>query len=123
MKKIFVSGGEHYRDSDKIAESLNAVLEKHKSISLITTNAIGCEYDVRVWAEENGVKYTLLCCLWQDTGNYSYVREPDLDLDLRAVTDHKPDAAIVFPGGERQDSAFRMLKREGVPTWDLRRLQ
>lgn len=111
---LLVSGGRDYDNFDKLCEVLDEVVswDGHSNIKLINGAARGADQLSTRWAQLRGIVYVEVPADWDAHGKVAGPLR-----NQRMIDEHKPDQAVVFPGGNGTADCLGRLFRAGVPVW------
>jgi hypothetical protein len=114
---VLVCGGRDYTDRDTVFSLLDYLHAKRAITVIIHGAARGADTLAGEWAQERGIPEERYPADWALYGKRAGpVRNEQM------LREGNPHMVVAFPGGSGTSHMVSIAKREGILTWDLRKL-
>lgn len=129
--RVVVTGGRKYQDSARVAAVLQAVHTKHGIDAVIQGGADGADRLCAEWAWDHKIPVATVNAKWEDIdrpGAVIKTRADGTKYDVlagyfrneRMMAEGRPDCCIAFPGGTGTAHMLGLMKKSGLPLWEIK---
>lgn len=111
--RVLVCGGRHYKNQDKVFDTLDAVLKKHGAITIVNGGATGADTLSSRWAQYRNQK------LEEYPADWNRLKRAAGFIRNQQMLDTGIDGAVAFPGGNGTADMVKRLKAAGISVLEI----